>query len=48
MVTGSVALMVSVIVLGNASWKTQLSVAVSYIALNAVHWAVSLLPRRAF
>jgi hypothetical protein len=45
---GSVALMISVMMLGNATWKSQLSVAVSYVFLNAVFWAVSLLPRHAF
>lgn len=48
MATGSVALMISVAMLGNSTWKSQLSVAVSYVFLNALHWAVSLLPRRAF
>lgn len=46
--TGSVALMISVVMLGNSTWKSQLSVAVCYIVLNAVYWAVSLLPRHAF
>jgi hypothetical protein len=46
--TGSVALMVSVATLASSTWKSQLSVAVCYIFLNAVYWAVSLLPRHAF
>jgi hypothetical protein len=48
MATGSVALMISVLLLANCTWKSQVSIAVSYILLNAMYWGISLLPRRVF
>ncbi|KAK3292414.1 uncharacterized protein B0H64DRAFT_467334 [Chaetomium fimeti] len=48
MVVGSISLMFSVLMLGNCSWRAQVSIAVSYIMLNSLHWTVSMLPRRVF
>jgi hypothetical protein len=42
MAAGSVALMLSVLMLGNCAWKSQLSIAASYVVLNALYWSVSL------
>jgi hypothetical protein len=48
MAAGSISLMFSILVLGNCSWKAQVSIAASYIVLNSLHWTVSMLPRRLF
>ncbi|KAL8418733.1 hypothetical protein RB594_002083 [Gaeumannomyces avenae] len=41
---GTVILMVSTVLLGNCSWNMQLFVGTSYIILNALYWALSMLP----
>ncbi|KAH6842679.1 hypothetical protein B0I37DRAFT_436428 [Chaetomium sp. MPI-CAGE-AT-0009] len=48
MAMGSIALMFSVLMLGNCSWRAQVSISASYIVLNSLYWAISMLPRRAF
>lgn len=45
---GTLLLMVSVILLGNCSWNSQLFVGAAYVVLNALYWAMGLLPRRLF
>ncbi|KAI0388553.1 hypothetical protein F5Y17DRAFT_196298 [Xylariaceae sp. FL0594] len=45
---GTLLLMVSVILLGNCKWKTQLFIGSSYIALNGLYWTMGLLPKRLF
>ncbi|KAI0477249.1 hypothetical protein GGR56DRAFT_398197 [Xylariaceae sp. FL0804] len=45
---GTLLLMVSVILLGNCKWKTQIFIAASYITLNALYWTLGLLPKRYF
>ncbi|KAI1343102.1 hypothetical protein F5Y15DRAFT_277346 [Xylariaceae sp. FL0016] len=45
---GTVLLMVSVILLGNCKWDTQIFIGASYITLNGLYWTMGLLPRRLF
>ncbi|CAJ2504986.1 Uu.00g123800.m01.CDS01 [Anthostomella pinea] len=45
---GTLLLMVSVILLGNCKWKTQIFIGVSYITLNGMYWTMGLLPKRYF
>ncbi|KAI5921248.1 hypothetical protein F4810DRAFT_372155 [Camillea tinctor] len=45
---GTFLLMVSVILLGNCKWKTQIFVGASYVALNGMYWTMGLLPRKYF
>ncbi|KAI1824275.1 hypothetical protein F4861DRAFT_271019 [Xylaria intraflava] len=45
---GTFLLMVSVILLGNCKWHTQLFIGGAYIALNGLYWAMGLLPKRYF
>lgn len=45
---GTLLLMISVILLGNCSWNSQLFVGAAYVVLNALYWAMGLLPRRLF
>ncbi|KAH9907142.1 hypothetical protein F4778DRAFT_525012 [Xylariomycetidae sp. FL2044] len=41
-------LMVSVILLGNCKWDTQIFIGAAYITLNGMYWAMALLPRKYF
>ena len=45
---GTVLLMVSVVLLGNCGWNSQVFIGASYIALNGLYWAMGLLPREYF
>ncbi|ORY61518.1 uncharacterized protein BCR38DRAFT_315595, partial [Pseudomassariella vexata] len=45
---GTFLLMVSVILLGNCTWNSQLFVGASYVVLNGLYWAMGLLPKRLF
>jgi hypothetical protein len=45
---GTFLLMVSVILLGNCKWNTQLFIGGSYIVLNGLYWTMGLLPKRYF
>ncbi|KAI0450837.1 hypothetical protein F5B21DRAFT_412241 [Xylaria acuta] len=45
---GTFLLMVSVILLGNCKWHTQLFIGASYITLNGIYWTMGLLPKRLF
>ena len=45
---GTLLLMVSVILLGNCKWRSQIFIGVAYILLNALYWGMSLLPKRYF
>jgi hypothetical protein len=45
---GMVLLMVAVVLLGNCGWNSQVMIGGSYIALNALYWAMSLLEQRYF
>lgn len=45
---GTMMLMLSTVLLGNCSWYMQLFVGSSYICLNAMYWAMGMLPRRLF
>lgn len=45
---GTMMLMFSTVLLGNCSWNMQLFVGASYIILNALYWALSMLPPRDF
>ncbi|KAK3991510.1 hypothetical protein QBC44DRAFT_357555 [Cladorrhinum sp. PSN332] len=48
MALGHITLMASVIMLGNASWQSQVMIASAYVLLNVLYWGVvsTLLPRR--
>ncbi|KAI2610085.1 uncharacterized protein GGS25DRAFT_487377 [Hypoxylon fragiforme] len=46
--TGTCVLMVSVILLGNCKWNSQIFIGASYITLNGLYWALGLLPKRFF
>ncbi|OTB09467.1 hypothetical protein M426DRAFT_50448 [Hypoxylon sp. CI-4A] len=45
---GTCLLMISVILLGNCKWYTQIFIGGSYIVLNGIYWAMGLLPKRYF
>ncbi|KAI1208117.1 uncharacterized protein F4807DRAFT_431616 [Annulohypoxylon truncatum] len=45
---GTCLLMISVILLGNCKWYTQIFIGCSYIVLNGVYWAMGLLPKKLF
>ncbi|KAI8959347.1 hypothetical protein F5Y11DRAFT_350610 [Daldinia sp. FL1419] len=45
---GTCLLMVSVILLGNCKWYSQVFIGVSYIVLNGLYWTMGLIPKRFF
>lgn len=45
---GTVLLMISVVLLGNCNWNSQVFIGASYILLNGLYWAIGLLPKRSF
>lgn len=45
---GTFLLMVSVILLGNCKWITQVMIGASYVLLNGLYWIMGLLPRKYF
>jgi len=45
---GMVLLMVSVVLLGNCTWNSQVLIGGSYILLNGLYWAMGMLPQRYF
>ncbi|KAI1441956.1 hypothetical protein F5Y02DRAFT_397928 [Annulohypoxylon stygium] len=45
---GTCLLMISVILLGNCKWYTQIFIGGSYIILNGVYWAMGLLDKKYF
>ncbi|KAK8044585.1 hypothetical protein PG993_004609 [Apiospora rasikravindrae] len=45
---GTFLLMVSVILLGNCKWVTQVLIGASYVLLNGLYWIMGLLPKRLF
>ncbi|KAI0382194.1 hypothetical protein F5Y04DRAFT_253203 [Hypomontagnella monticulosa] len=45
---GTCLLMVSVILLGNCKWNSQIFIGASYIVLNGLYWAMGLLPKHYF
>jgi hypothetical protein len=48
MALGTTIIMVSVILLGNCTWNSQVFIAVAYIVLNGVYWGLGMLPRSYF
>ncbi|KAF4122079.1 hypothetical protein GMORB2_7672 [Geosmithia morbida] len=48
MATGAVFLMISVVLLGNCKWNSQVFIGASYITLNGLYWALGMLPPRYF
>ncbi|KAK0629111.1 hypothetical protein B0T17DRAFT_614934 [Bombardia bombarda] len=45
---GMVLLMVSVVLLGNCEWNSQVLIGASYILLNGLYWVIGMLPQRYF
>jgi len=45
---GTLLLMVSVVLLGNCNFAMQAAIGLSYIILNGLFWATSLLPKKRF
>ncbi|KAI1400002.1 hypothetical protein F4819DRAFT_463086 [Hypoxylon fuscum] len=45
---GTCLLMISVILLGNCKWKSQIFIGASYITLNGLYWAMGLVPKKYF
>ncbi|KAI0112542.1 hypothetical protein GGR51DRAFT_44944 [Nemania sp. FL0031] len=45
---GTLMIMISVILLGNCKWNSQIFIGGSYIVLNALYWTMGLLPKRLF
>jgi hypothetical protein len=45
---GTLLLMVSVVLLGNCNFKMQAAIGASYMALNGMYWAASLVPGELF
>ncbi|KAK4461963.1 hypothetical protein QBC42DRAFT_226132 [Cladorrhinum samala] len=48
MAIGHITLMLSVIMLGNCKWRSQIMIAAAYVLLNVLYWGASLLPRQRF
>ena len=45
---GTVLLMISIVLLGNCKWNSQVFIGASYITLNGLYWTLGMLPKRAF
>lgn len=45
---GTAMLMISVILLGNCKWRSQIFIGAAYITLNGLYWGMSLLPKKYF
>jgi len=45
---GTVLLMISIVLLGNCTWNSQVFIGASYIILNGLYWCLGMLPRDAF
>lgn len=48
MAVGTVLLMMSVVLLGNCTWNSQVFIGASYIVLNGAYWGLGMLPRSYF
>lgn len=48
MAIGTVLLMMSVVLLGNCTWNSQVFIGGSYIVLNGAYWGLGMLPRSYF
>ncbi|KAK7426611.1 hypothetical protein QQZ08_006941 [Neonectria magnoliae] len=48
MALGTTLLMISVVLLGNCTWYSQIFIGVSYIVLNGLYWGLGMLPRSYF
>lgn len=48
MAVGTVLLMMSVVLLGNCTWNSQVFIGGSYIILNGAYWGLGMLPRSYF
>lgn len=48
MALGTVLLMLSVVLLGNCSWNSQVFIGASYIVLNGLYWGLGMLPHKYF
>ncbi|TFB03057.1 hypothetical protein CCMA1212_005393 [Trichoderma ghanense] len=48
MALGTILLMVSVVLLGNCTWNSQIFIGGSYIVLNGLYWGLGMLPKSYF
>ncbi|KAL6404606.1 hypothetical protein AUP68_11428 [Ilyonectria robusta] len=48
MALGTILLMLSVVLLGNCTWNSQIFIGGSYIVLNGLYWGLGMLPRSYF
>lgn len=48
MALGTILLMVSVVLLGNCTWNSQVFIGGSYIVLNGLYWGLGMIPRTYF
>lgn len=48
MALGTILLMVSVVLLGNCTWNSQIFIGGSYIVLNGLYWGLGMIPRTYF
>lgn len=48
MALGTRLLMLSVVILGNCIWNSQIFIGASYIVLNGLYWGLGMVPRSAF
>lgn len=46
MAAGTMILMLSVVLLGNCKWNSQIFIGASYIVLNGFYWGIGMLPKR--
>lgn len=44
----TILVMISILLLGNCNWEMQAVIAVTYMVLNGLYWAISLLPKKWF
>lgn len=48
MATGTVILMLAIVLLGNCKWNSQMFIGASYVVLNGLYWGLGMLPKKYF
>lgn len=48
MASGTVILMLAIVLLGNCKWNSQMFIGASYITLNGLYWGLGMLPKKYF
>lgn len=48
MASGTVILMLAIVLLGNCKWNSQMFIGAAYIVLNGLYWGLGMLPKKYF